>query len=371
MDVTLFTRDRRRAREFLALEDEVYRGDAAFVPPMRHERMARLEHTGERDEGPSVCLLAHARGRPVARARACAPRALRDSDGTPLGSVGLFEALDPHAAGDVLQAACDWLAARGRRRVWAPFDADVWHGYRAQTRGFERERFLGEPYNPPAYPEWLEAAGFAVRRRWHTFELHGEAPLDELIARHAGCAREIAALGWRCESLEGLSHARVIERLHPLLQQAFAGFLGFTPLSLDEFRALFALARHALEPRASVFILDAAGRDAGFTMAFDDLAAAVRAMRGRRSWLARARMWQARRQVRRVLLHLGGLSVAPGARPHGLARACLHDVVRRLRELRRASVLVTLVAEASPARGLFGPWAERPEREYALFERRC
>ncbi len=374
MEVTAFTHDARLTRAFFDLEHEVYRHDRAFIPPLRRARRAALGPHGRLPggDGPQhLRFLAGTSGRPLARVLLALPADLRDVDGTPVGALGFFEALERGAARDVLQAACGALAARGRRRAWAPLDVDVWHGYRVMTRGFERERFFGEPYNPPVYPEWLAAAGLQVRRRWHTFELLGDEPLCELQALHQDACAEAAAAGYRCESLEGLGFESVVRRLHTLLAQSFAGFLGVTPLALDAFREVFERGRAALEPCASVFVRGPGGEDAGFALVFHDLGAAVRALRGSDSWLARARFLCERGRTRRVMLHLGGLTGERAARPRGLARAALWDVLGRLRALRRESVLVTLMAEGSPARRLFGRFAEQAQREYALFEWRA
>jgi len=285
---------------------------------------------------------------PGARARAWVS-ALRDRDGEPVGAVGGLEGTDPTAARDVLEEAVAWLAERGRRRVWAPMNGDIWHGYRATTRGFDLEPYFGEPRTPPAHAEWLEAAGFAVRQRWHTFELEGRRPLDELAALHANARHDLGALGYRVEPLEALPFDAIATRLHRLLDRSFDGFLGYTPLPAEEFRAVLGPAGPALERRASVFVESPSGEDAGFAFAFDDIGRAARSPRS--------------------LLHLGGL--LPEARGKGLARGVLGDVVTRLGALDRPSVLVTLVAEGSNMRKLFGRFAEDRRREYALFERRA
>ena len=295
------------------------------------------------------CFAAGANDRLLARAQAWAPADLRDRDGERVGAVGGLEGTDSTAAHDVLEEAVAWLAERGRRRVWAPMNGDIWHGYRATTRGFELAPYLGEPRTPPAHAEWLEAAGFALRQRWHSFELEGRPPLDELAAVHADARRELLALGYRLAPLEGLPFDAIATRLHALLDRSFDGFLGYTPLSADEFRAVLGPSGPALERRASVFVKGPSGEDAGFAVAFDDV--------GRAGGGARP------------LLHLGGL--VPEARGKGLARGVLGDVVARLASLERPSVLVTLVAEGSPMRKLFGRFAEDRRREYALFERRA
>ena len=71
----------------------------------------------------------------------------------------------------MIGAATRWLRDRHAvRRILGPINFDVWHGYRFMTRGFAEQRFLGEPYNPPYYPELFERCGFVPRQRWNSYE---------------------------------------------------------------------------------------------------------------------------------------------------------------------------------------------------------
>lgn len=352
MDVSLCGDDARLQGAFLELDAPVRPGDESGAPSSQ-ARATRLAADDALASGgvAHVRVLAQRDGRAAARALLALPTELRDADGTPVAALGCFAARDENAARAVLAAACAAAAARGYRRVWAPLDVDIWHGYRAMTRGFDQPPFPGEPRNPPSHPEWLAAAGFAVRRRWHTFELLGDAPLRELQGLHAGAVQAAALAGYRWQSLEGLALAHVARRLHPLLARSFAGFLGATPLTLATFEKLFEAGRSSLEARASTFVVGPDGADVGFALTFRETGALRRAPR--------------------ALLHLGGLTGARAARPRGLGRASLCDVLARLQVLSCASVLVTLMAEDSPARRLFGRFTHAPAREYALFEWRA
>ena len=108
-------------------------------------------------------------------------------------------------------------------------------------------------------------------KRWHSFELEGRPPLDELVALHADARRELAALGYGLASLEGLPLDAIASRLHALLDRSFDGFLAYTPLPTDEFRAVLGPAGPALARLASVFVEGPSGGDAGFAVAFDDV----------------------------------------------------------------------------------------------------
>jgi len=372
--VKAFGFDATLTEAFVRLGDELCRGDAGRLPPDEAALRAQLHPSFPfygRPGADHCRFLAFARGRPVARAIASVHPELGDRDGTPVGAIGFFETVrDYAAAGEVLGAAVEWLAARGRRRVWGPLQFDIWHGYRFMTRGFERERFLGEPCNEPWYPEHFERFGFAPRRRWNSFDLGGTQGLERLAAPWADDHRRLLERGYRFETMNGEPLEATLERLHGVLSDSFSGFLGFTPLSLPEFLEVVGAARHAIERRCSSFVYDETGRLAGFATVFRDLAAAVRATQGRSGWPARARFWLAQRRAGRLMLHLGGITRAEASRHTGLAGALFRETLLRVGRSGYRELLGTLVARGNPVRRYYGEYAADTSREYTLYELR-
>jgi hypothetical protein len=374
MGLKEFTFDPSLTEAFVSLGEELCRADRTRVPPLTAEVRRQLAPSFPfygRPGHQHRRFLASARGRPVARALASVHPGLRDRDGTPVGAVGFFEArADDGAAAEVLAAAVDWLVSRGRRRVWGPLHFDIWHGYRFKTRGFGEEPLLGEPDNQPHYPEHFARFGFAERRRWNSFPLGGPEGLEELTAAGWEDYWRLKARGYRFEAFDTRHFDDSVAALHRVLSDSFSRFLGFTPLDLDEFRAVLEAARPAIEPRCSSFFYDEAGTLAGFAVALRDLAPAVRAMRGRSGPLARLAFLRRRRHARRLLLHLGGITRAESEKHSGLARAAVHHMLCRVRQAGYADVHATLVAGGSPMRRHYGPFAADRRREYTLFELR-
>ncbi len=374
MGLKEFTFDPSLTSAFVALGEELCRGDATRVPPLTAEVRRQLAPSfpfyGQAGHDHRR-FLAYANGRPVARVLASIHPGLRDDDGTPVGAVGFFESTpDDHAAGEVLGAAVAWLEGRGLRRIWGPLQFDIWHGYRFRTRGFDEERLLGEPDNPPYYPEQLARCGFSERRRWNSFSLGGPEGLEELAATGGEDGRRLWARGYRLEPFDTDRFDESVAALHRVLSDSFSRFPGFTPLDLAEFREVLGVARHAIEPRCSHFFHDEAGALAGFGVALRDLAPAVRAMRGRSGPLARLAFLRRRGRARRLLLHLGGITRAESEKHSGLARVAVHHTLCRVRQAGYVDVHATLVAAGSPMRRHYGRFAADRRREYTLFERR-
>lgn len=350
MGLKEFTFDPSLTEAFVALGEDLYRGAERRVstPAAEVRRQLAPSFAFYADPGHDHRrFLALAGGRPVARVLASIHPGLRDRDGTPVGAVGFFEsAPDDDAAEAVLSAAVDWLGERGLHRVWGPLHFDIWHGYRFKTRGFEEERLLAEPDNPPDYPEQFARFGFTERQLWNSFPLGGPEGLEELAAPGGEDDRRLTARGYRFEPFDTRCFDESVATLHRVLSDSFSRFLGFTPLDLAEFREVLGGARHAIEPRCSSFFYDEAGTPAGFGVALRDSV------------------------PRRLLLHLGGITRAESRKHTGLARAAVHHTLSSAGQAGYTDVLATLVAGGSPMRRHYGRFAEDRRREYTLFELR-
>ncbi len=283
-------------------------------------------------------FVAFAGGRTAARAVATITPGLRDADGTAVGTIGSFAAEDESAGLEVLAAAKDWLRGSGLRRVLGPMNGDIWHGYRFMTRGFDRPPLAGEPRNPATYPALFERAGFRVCRLWNTFELDRDA-LHDLLARFDDA---VLPAGYRASCFADCPAA--VETLHAVLLSSFSGFLGFTPISLADFRGLVS-GDAAVHPGASLLVFDEKAEAVGFVVVFRDP------------------------HSDSLLLHLGGITSEEARKKSGVVRASFREALLRLRAQGATRVMATLVARGNPVRRLYGPYAADDRREYALFVR--
>jgi len=296
---------------FLDVPALVEAGDPAFVPPLRDA--VRRELTGAAVPGGALQpFLVRRDGRPVGRAAAIVNPRLRDG-GAPIGQVGhLALADDPEAAGALLSACEGWLRERGARRVLAPMNGGVHLAHRALVAGFDRPPFLLEPRNPPWLPALLEGGGYAPVHRWRTWELShdGFAPLERRLAaigRRGAPGAEVIWLDTAADPMGALA------RVHALLDRAWAGHVGWAPISLEELAASFGVLLPLLPPRHVAVLLGPDGRDGGFGFMLPDWIDEVRALRGDASGWGR---WMATSPLpRRVIAHT--VAMVPEARGLG------------------------------------------------------
>lgn len=359
---------------FIQFGYDLYRGDPRWIPPLRDRLAAQLSPGFFFYEQPGTAhqhFLVTDGSRVLARASAFVNPALADSDGIPVGSIGFFECVNDYgSARTLLDSATRWLFDQGITRIWAPLNFDIWHGYRFMTRGFETAPFFPEPYNKPYYPDFLVRYGFTKRQTWNSFTLSQPSAIHELVQRSAPRYEQLTAKGYRFEPFDLDDFNGSLQTLHPLLLRSFSGFLGYTPIPLNEFTDLFGPFQLALHPKLGLFVYDPEHQLVGFALSFVDLAEAVRSMNGKSSLTTRLRFLRKARMSRRTMFYLAGATPEESVKRSGIGRATMHRILASTLNEGFTEVIFALIADGNIARGSFGGNAIAPDREYALFELR-
>lgn len=373
MGIRAFTFSPSLTGDFVRVGTDLYRGDSRWIPPFEDELLAQLSSGFGFYQTPGnrhMNLLAKAGNKVVGRISASVNRDLKDGDGQPVGAVGFFEAADDYAvAEDLLDTAIRWLREeQGMKRIWGPMNFDIWHGYRLMTRGFDRDPFYGEPYNPPSYPEFFERYGFAPKQHWNSIEIRGRTALEKLAEPGSAAFARLVDQGYRFETFERRHVRAALRRLHAVLGKAFSGFLGYTPVMAAEFERVFSPMRHAALPRLFRFAYDESQRLCGFAVALRDLSPAIRAMGGRKTWLAKSRFLYHRGRGNRILFHLIGKTPDERRKRNGLGSALLSRTLKAAVAQGHETVLVTLTVHGSPLRRLLREFAADEGRQYTLYE---
>jgi GNAT superfamily N-acetyltransferase len=205
------------------------------------------------------------------------------------GYVGFFEVdtEDGEAdviAGQLLDAACAWLRARGANLAYGPLDLTTWFSYRFRVPALEADAnehdeppFWWEPENPADYVRWFLAHGFAEARRFHSHGFHGDPPgVAEMIVGFTGMAQEgLLEKGFTFRPIDEKRLVDELPILYRISMESFADNLLFEPISLPVFEALYQATANRLDYGLSQFVLDPEGREAGFVFGFVDRGYAV------------------------------------------------------------------------------------------------
>jgi hypothetical protein len=373
MGVIQFTFDPGRTDQFIRFSYEVYRHDAKWIPPIKRQLAALLSPECSFFKNPRNAhrlFLATAGRNVIGRVAAFVNSDLRDRDAEPVGCVGLFECInDYNVARDLLAEAVGWLRnVHNLPRIWGPMNFDIWHGYRFMTKGFDQAPFVAEPYNQPYYSELFERFGFVAKQHWDSIEVSETETLEGLMAPKQSYYDEFLRRGYRFENLNINSLDDELARLHAVLTKSFSGFLGFTPISIEDFQHLFDGSRQAIDPRLFVLIYDRNATLIGFAGAFLELSNAVRAMRGSSGLLGKLRFVKNRRHVDRILFHLGGYVTDNLREQAGLGRAAFYLIMRRIVDLGFQNVILALMARGNKIQNMFREVESANYREYTLYE---
>lgn len=354
-----------RLPEFLGLPARLHGRDPLWVPPLALPVAAEL--TG-RD-----AFSRHARLQPflaardgvvLGRAVALVNERLRDEKNRPVGQVGYFECEDDAAtAGALFEACFAWLRTQGASEVVGPMNGAAHRAHRLMVKGFERDPFLLEPRNPAYYVRLFEVNGFRPFHSWKTYELARPA-----VERLNAMMKRAADRAWAQDEFEGVRFdpprdpMGVLARIHPLLDRAWAGHVGYTAIDPDELAETFAGLLAIMTSQCAGLVRNKkAARDDGFSFMFPDYVKEVRALQGDATkwghWLASSPL------PKRLVLHT--VAISPEARGTGIAFALCQPGLEYFFEGQFEELFVALVTEEFR----FFERGGEAAREYALFKR--
>jgi GNAT superfamily N-acetyltransferase len=179
---------RKDKKAFVDFAWEAYRGDPAWVPPLKDE-VHGLITPGKNpwfEHARAQLWLAERGGRVVGRISAQVDDLVQEHMGKGVGQWGFFDALDGEAAAALIKTAEDWLRAQGMTSALGPISLSIWDEPGLEIEGFDEPPTAMMGHHRPEYRAWIEEAGYEKAKDLLTYELditHWEDPkIDRLIA---------------------------------------------------------------------------------------------------------------------------------------------------------------------------------------------
>ena len=165
---------------------------------------------------------------------------------------------------DAIAAAEAWLRGAGCTHARGPLGPTTWHAYRAVVESSGRAPFLGEP---TACPEVWEARGYTPCA--HYASALAENHKQRRSAQQRG--ERLIRDGWRIQPLDSHpSFDEALHRFHRILVAAFTRAFAYTPLSSDDFHAMYAPMQAIVDPRLVLTAWAPDGQAAGYCFAIPD-----------------------------------------------------------------------------------------------------
>ena len=267
-------------KAFVDFAWDVYRGDAAWVPPLKAEVHGLLDPKTNPWFGHARARLwlAERGGRTVGRISAQIDELVLEHMGAGTGQWGFLDALDGEAAAALLAAAEDWLRGEGMTRALGPFSLSIWDEPGLEIEGFDEPPTVMMGHHRPEYRAWVEAAGHAKARDLLTYEIDIATWHDPMIARLIEAGTRNPKIRIRAVDKRRFDEeARIILNL---LNDAWSDNWGFVPLTEAE----IAYAGKKLKPiiyEELVRVAEYDGEPVAFMITLPDINELIRDLDGR------------------------------------------------------------------------------------------
>ncbi len=320
---------------FIRFQEEIYRGDPNFVPPLLMERHEFLD-PGQNPfflHADVTLFLATREGKPVGRIAAIEDRNYNAFQGTKVAAFGLFECVDDAGVAAALLAAVrNWARWRGLTSVIGPMSFSSNHEIGLLVEGFDDPPYVMMPYNPRYYADLLLACGLRKAKDLYSFFRSARTAPPERFVRVADKIRSHAGIAVR--SLDMRSFEAEVARIKEIYNSAWEKNWGFVPMTDAEFDKLARDLKPMVRPELCLLAEDQ-GEPVAFSLTVPDVNQALRHVGGRLTsfglplGLAKL-LWYQRRITRVRLLALG---IKEGWRRRGLDAVLIVESIRRADQL--------------------------------------
>ncbi len=218
-------------RDWIAAKHAAHAGDAAYVAPLTlfEKRRLQAKHNPFFEMGEAAFFVAYRGGKPVGRISAQAHRAGMPGVSPETGHFGFFDVTeDAEAASALLDAAADWLKARGATQMRGPFSLSINEECGCQIDGFPLPTTYLMPQARPWTGRMIEAWGMAKAMDMHAWRVTHEV-LAQRIAEKEQLLRSFSTV--RARPIRMDRFQQEVELLADIFNDAWSGNWGFVPFS--------------------------------------------------------------------------------------------------------------------------------------------
>jgi len=331
-------RDRRSRKAFLHLPFDLYRDDPNWVPPLRSAHAKLFAGKTAFFEHAEIALfLAERDGRAVGRIAAIHNTAHNAHYNDRVGFFGFFECSpdDAEAARALVGAAEAWLGERGLDTIRGPVNPSMNAECGVLIEGFDYPPMVMMPYNPPAYADLLEAAGFGKCKDLYAYLIHDKGLLPG-TEKHERLVRTASVLRRRhpeitLHCLDMKTYQQDILRFLGVFEEARRQNWGYVPLTKEEILETASEMKMVVDPEIIIFA-EVDGEPAGALIAIPNISGALKAVNGRLFPLGFLKFL---REMKRVdQMRVLGIAALEKHRAKGITALLLMEVILRSIERR-------------------------------------
>jgi hypothetical protein len=277
-------RTRAELKKFVAFPETIYADERNWVPSFLFDDMNTLNP--KKNPAFEFCeaqyWTAWKEGRMVGRIAGIINHRFVEKWGKKLARFGWIDFIDDFdVASALVKTVEDWARSRGMEGLHGPWGFTDLDREGMLVEGFGEQATFATIYNYSYYPVFMERLGYAKEVDWLEFRVttpdfipEKVLRVNELLSKRAG----VRIYEWRSRrELITKFGAQVFE----LIDEAYAGLYGTTPLSPRQVRAYINQYLNFVDPRFTKIMVDARERLAGFAITIPSLSNALYKSRGR------------------------------------------------------------------------------------------
>jgi len=329
--------DRREFEDFFSFPWRHYADDANWAPPllsMRRQLLDKSKHPAWKYMD-GAYFAAWQSGQMVGTIAAFINHEHNRYHDENIGFFGLFESIDDEAvARGLLEAAADWVRARGAAAIRGPANFTTNEECGLLVDNFSQPVIM-MPYNPPYYAALIEQAGFEKAMDVHCIYQDRETieATDSLARLERLVKRASERSGIIVRNMNAGDKKAEFERFREIYNAAWEKNWGFIPMNDEELEALVKDLGMLVEADLA-FFAEIAGEPVGFALTIPNFNEALRRAYPRPGvpeiWTMAqvAWHWKIRRAIRGVRMPLMG--VKQEHRNKGVELAMLLEVMKAL-----------------------------------------
>jgi GNAT superfamily N-acetyltransferase len=260
-------------KRFIELPYRLYKNDPVWVPSLRNEQNGQFDP--KRNPLLKHCewqlFLLEQDGQAIGRIAAFIDMLANEFWRQPIGLFGYFECVEQPAAGQqLLEAARDWLRAKGMRFMRGPwtFVSQEWG---MVVEGFEPAPVVMAPHNPPFYNDYLTVFGLRKIKDLLCWEVDASKGYD-IPPRILELADTVAErFQVRVRQLDMRRFDEEVKLIEQLSNASIVANWGYSPVTEAEVQATARDLKPVIQPKGVLFAEDRAGKPIGFAIAIPDV----------------------------------------------------------------------------------------------------
>ncbi|MEZ4647435.1 MAG: N-acetyltransferase [Candidatus Eisenbacteria bacterium] len=308
-------RDDRELDAFIRFPWTLYRNDPHWVPPLVSDVKKLLDrnHHPFHQHAEVEYFLARRRGargghdgEVVGRIAAIVNHAHNEFHEEKTGFFGFFEVVDEEVvAALLLQAAADWLTARGMERMRGPASFSSNEEFGLLVDGFGSAPMVMMTYNPEYYIRLLERHGLVPAKDLVAYYMTDET-IPERLLKLLQRVEDRAQITVR--PLDKKRFDQEVELIRDVYNSAWERNWGFVPMTNAEIDHMAKELKPVVDPDLVAFA-EKDGKTIGFALALPDLNQALRRANGKLWPFGLVKMILEMKKIRRIrVLTLGVLA---------------------------------------------------------------